>query len=258
MNRRQDAARCLTKLKSHELQGKAITLAWAPGKGVKGKDLKDYWEGDLGVSYIPWSKIKPDIDLAMLEDGGVIDEDTMPAWMKAKVSAENPSQGILTQGSLMPMVEAPPQIDTSQPPPVPGGGLLQTPMTLPFVNPFQLNNRLIGPPVGMNLPGMMPNVPIGVPPPNLGGAFMANSLLGTPGLAASLTGTPFTQGPPGFIQGQPRMDKDKPGPLPLLSDTLISEYFISFRLSVLFLFYSWFHFYTLGFISFLLSNNFML
>ncbi|KAK4883606.1 hypothetical protein RN001_006925 [Aquatica leii] len=84
MNRRQDASRCLQKLKNHKMQGKAITLAWAPGKGVKGKDLKDYWEVDLGVSYIPWSKLKPDIDLEMLEEGGMVDEDTMPAWMKAK------------------------------------------------------------------------------------------------------------------------------------------------------------------------------
>lgn len=104
MLRRQDAARCLTKLKGHVLHAKGMTvsrcfesfnihlliifffqLAWAPGKGVKGKDLKDYWEGDLGVSYIPYSKIKEDIDLAMLEDGGMIDEDTMPQWMKDKI-----------------------------------------------------------------------------------------------------------------------------------------------------------------------------
>lgn len=47
-------------------------MAWAPGKGVKGKDLKDYWEGDLGVSYIPYNKLKEDMDLDALEDGGKV------------------------------------------------------------------------------------------------------------------------------------------------------------------------------------------
>lgn len=37
---------------------------------MKGKDLKDYWEGDLGVSYIPYNKLKEDMDLDALEDGG--------------------------------------------------------------------------------------------------------------------------------------------------------------------------------------------
>ncbi|XP_044262188.1 SR-related and CTD-associated factor 8 [Tribolium madens] len=180
MHRRQDAARCLTKLKNHLLHGKAITLAWAPGKGVKGKDLKDYWEGDLGVSYIPWSKLKPDIDIEMLEDGGMIDEDTMPPWMKAKVAAVTPKP------ALPPVTDS---VDTSQPPPVPGTGLLQPPpMALPLVSPFQFGNRLLGIP-----PGMLPNVPIGVPPPNI----MPNQLVGL--------GSPF-QGqlmpPMGAEQGQ--------------------------------------------------------
>lgn len=131
-------------------------MAWAPGKGVKGKDLKDYWEGDLGVSYIPWHKLKPDIDIEMLEDGGMIDEDTMPPWMKAKLS-NTASKPALPSSSD--------SVDTSQPPPVPGTGLLQPPpMALPLVSPFQFGNRLLGIP-----PGMLPNVPIGVPPPNIMG-----------------------------------------------------------------------------------------
>lgn len=170
---------------------------------MKGKDLKDYWEGDLGVSYIPWSKLKPDIDLEMLEDGGMIDEDTMPAWMKAKMAQNNtkPTQPPLlpgldpTTGTIqLPegVLPTPATVDTSQPPPVPAGSLLQPPpLTLPLVNPFQLNNRLLSS-VGMNLPpGIMPNVPIGVPPPNLTGPLMPNQLLGL--------GSPF-QGPPGLMQ----------------------------------------------------------
>lgn len=195
MNRRQDASRCLQKLKNHKMQGKAITLAWAPGKGVKGKDLKDYWEVDLGVSYIPWSKLKQDIDIELLEEGGMIDEDTMPAWMKTKTQSLVASTKVPSLATdvtdISKVVGSTTAIDTSQPPPMPTGGLLQPPpsIPLPLVNAFQLNNRLLG----MNLPpGMMPpNVPIGVPPPNMPpGAMMTNPLLGL--------GT-FPQGPPGLL-----------------------------------------------------------
>lgn len=88
MNRRQDAHRALTKLKSHKMQGKAITLAWAPGKGVKGKEWKDYWEVELGVSYIPWNKLNniSEHELEMLEEGGMIDEDTLPPRLKGNNS----------------------------------------------------------------------------------------------------------------------------------------------------------------------------
>lgn len=59
-------------------------LAWAPGKGVKGKEWKDYWEVELGVSYIPWNKLVnvTDQDLELLEEGGMIDEDTLPPNLK--------------------------------------------------------------------------------------------------------------------------------------------------------------------------------
>lgn len=182
-----------------------MQIAWAPGKGVKGKDLKDYWEVDLGVSYIPWSKLKPDIDLEMLEDGGMVDEDTMPTWLKIKVEQTAPKLLPPPQPPVMPneasndvtistiTPTSVTNIDTSQPPPLPAGGLLpQSALSLPIVSPFQLNNRLLG--VGMNLPpGMMPNVPIGVPPPNMppGAALMANQLLGI--------GSPFAQAPPNLL-----------------------------------------------------------
>lgn len=198
-----------------------LQLAWAPGKGVKGKDLKDYWEGDLGVSYIPWSKLKPDIDLEMLEDGGMIDEDTMPAWMKAKVaemSNKTTNDRLLNDDSKNALL-ATPSIDTTQPPPVPGAGLLQPPpLTLPLVNPFQLNNSILGA-VGMNIPpGMMPNVPIGVPPPNMPPAattMMNNTILGI--------NSPFTQGPPpNLLQMQPMPDKTPEQKIQSLSDQLLS------------------------------------
>ncbi|KAK9884912.1 hypothetical protein WA026_009150 [Henosepilachna vigintioctopunctata] len=220
MHRRQDAARCLTKLKNHVIHGKAITLAWAPGKGVKGKDLKDYWEGDLGVSYIPWSKVKPDIDIDMLEDGGMIDEDTMPEWMRTKVEGSAKRQ---QQSSLITLPETGnlprTTVDTSQPPPMPGAGLLQPPISLPLVPPFQFNNRLLAPPNMLNLPpGMMPNVPLGVPPPNLQSQLMSNPLLGigSPFQGAGLIPPPPLSLTADASQGTPEANMKN------LTDSLIS------------------------------------
>lgn len=59
-----------------------LQIAWAPGKGMKDKQWKDYWDVELGVSYIPLEKLDPQVDLVALEDGGTFDDDTMPDWMK--------------------------------------------------------------------------------------------------------------------------------------------------------------------------------
>ncbi|KAG1652135.1 Protein SCAF8 [Nymphon striatum] len=82
MDRRQDAYRALQKLRNLKLQNSTIKMAWAPGKGMKGKQYKDYWEVDLGVSCIPYDKIPDDVDLDLLEEGGVFDEDTVPTRIK--------------------------------------------------------------------------------------------------------------------------------------------------------------------------------
>ncbi|CAG2101279.1 unnamed protein product [Medioppia subpectinata] len=78
MNRRQDAAKALTNLRNVKLHGSVIKMAWAPGKGMKGKEYKDYWEADEGASYIPYTKLSDDVDLDLLEEGGTVDEDTVP------------------------------------------------------------------------------------------------------------------------------------------------------------------------------------
>ena len=51
---------------------------------MKGKEWKDYWEVEHGVSYIPWSKLSRDCDLDALEEGGMVDEETVPEWIKSK------------------------------------------------------------------------------------------------------------------------------------------------------------------------------
>jgi len=39
---------------------------------------------DFGVSYIPWAKLTRDSDLDALEEGGMIDEETVPERIKSK------------------------------------------------------------------------------------------------------------------------------------------------------------------------------
>lgn len=78
MNRRQDAMRFKQNSKSLKLQGNLIKVAWAPGKGMKGKEFKDFWDVDLGVSYIPYENVHENADLELVEEGGMLDEDTIP------------------------------------------------------------------------------------------------------------------------------------------------------------------------------------
>lgn len=57
-------------------------MAWAPGKGMKGKHYKDYWDVELGVSFIPYEKIPEDADLDLLEEGGMFDDETIPQRLR--------------------------------------------------------------------------------------------------------------------------------------------------------------------------------
>lgn len=50
-------------------------IAWALNKGIK-SEFKQYWDVDLGVTYIPWSKIKED-QLEEVKEGGILDVDTL-------------------------------------------------------------------------------------------------------------------------------------------------------------------------------------
>lgn len=49
---------------------------------MKGREWKDYWEVEFGVSYIPWNKLTRDTDYDLLEEGGMLDQETMPDWLK--------------------------------------------------------------------------------------------------------------------------------------------------------------------------------
>ncbi|XP_047466976.1 SR-related and CTD-associated factor 8 isoform X2 [Mugil cephalus] len=87
MVHRQDAYRARQKLStgSFKIGSKIIKIAWALNKGVK-QEYKQFWDVDLGVTYIPWEKVKLD-DLDGFAEGGIIDQETVnDEWEAAKNS----------------------------------------------------------------------------------------------------------------------------------------------------------------------------
>ncbi|XP_004566574.3 SR-related and CTD-associated factor 8 isoform X2 [Maylandia zebra] len=85
MVHRQDAYRARQKLSTgtFKIGSKIIKIAWALNKGVK-QEYKQFWDVDLGVTYIPWEKVKLD-DLDGFAEGGIIDQETVnDEWEAAK------------------------------------------------------------------------------------------------------------------------------------------------------------------------------
>ena len=62
-----DANRALKNLNKFRLHGKQITLAWAPGKGMKDKQWKDYWDVDIGCSYLPLEKVTTQVPTSLFD-----------------------------------------------------------------------------------------------------------------------------------------------------------------------------------------------
>uniref|UniRef100_K7FN53 SR-related CTD associated factor 8 n=1 Tax=Pelodiscus sinensis TaxID=13735 RepID=K7FN53_PELSI len=99
MVHRQDAYRALQKLSSgsYKIGSKIIKIAWALNKGVK-TEYKQFWDVDLGVSYIPWEKVKLD-DLDGFAEGGMIDQETVNTEWETVRSAEAVKENIQTTQS---------------------------------------------------------------------------------------------------------------------------------------------------------------
>ncbi|NWR13702.1 SCAF8 protein, partial [Emberiza fucata] len=97
MVHRQDAYRALQKLSSgsYKIGSKIIKIAWALNKGVK-TEYKQFWDVDLGVSYIPWEKVKLD-DLEGFAEGGMIDQETVNTGTSINNSDMDKSTVITTQ-----------------------------------------------------------------------------------------------------------------------------------------------------------------
>ncbi|KAM8916868.1 SR-related and CTD-associated factor 8 isoform 2-T2 [Spinachia spinachia] len=96
MVHRQDAYRARQKLStgSFKIGSKVIKIAWALNKGVK-QEYKQFWDVDLGVTYIPWEKLKLD-DLEDFAEGGIIDQETVNDEWEANKNAE-PAKEVSSQ-----------------------------------------------------------------------------------------------------------------------------------------------------------------
>jgi RNA recognition motif-containing protein len=146
MDRRQDAKRALDESNDLRLKNSHIKMAWAPGKGFKEyKKLKDFWEADVGASFIPYSKVDDSIDFDVLEEGGVIDEDSMSMEIRERrelqMKEKKMKKGVLPQTSIgmtMPSMSL-----VNQPAPVGIGQFPVPPLNLSVPPPVRLSRGLI-------------------------------------------------------------------------------------------------------------------
>uniref|UniRef100_A0A3Q2YRN7 SR-related CTD-associated factor 4a n=1 Tax=Hippocampus comes TaxID=109280 RepID=A0A3Q2YRN7_HIPCM len=118
MVHRQDAFRALQKLSrgSYKVNQKAIKIAWALNKGIKA-ELKQFWDVELGVTYLPWSKVREE-QLEELKEGGILDGDTLApgsTQMSLKYT-------LLSPCASLPGFPPPGAMPLSMPPPPPSKG----------------------------------------------------------------------------------------------------------------------------------------
>ena len=199
---------------------------------MKDKQWKDYWDVELGVSYIPIDKLDPQVNMALLEEGGMFDDDTMPDWMKtmrgvAPSSFAGPQQMVQPQqqaASAPPQQQQHPQFipipDGLVPPPNTGTvGEIPHPPGLP---PFGLPPPgapglagLLAPPhsqaglIGAAPPNILLGPPLGPPPP----AGAPTGVLGGPPPGFPPPGFDASQPPPG-LRGLPGFPPGGGGGIP--------------------------------------------
>ena len=159
---------------------------------MKDKQWKDYWDVELGVSYIPIDRLDPQTDMATLEAGGMFDEDTMPEWMR---TMRGVAPSINTNNLSVPLMLQPDQVQQISP---------QQPVGLQ--NSTNPANSVTAPPPGyVNLPSVtaaglpvpqqipcLPGAPPGLPPFGL-----------PPGIPPGAGLLPPPAGPSGLLAGAP-------------------------------------------------------
>ncbi|XP_063812473.1 SR-related and CTD-associated factor 4 isoform X2 [Pseudophryne corroboree] len=207
---RVDAYRALQKLSrgNYKVNQKGIKIAWALNKGIKA-EYKQYWDVDIGVTYIPWNKVKPE-DLVSFCEGGMLDDDTLcPEWkdvLKKAESTEAPESGVSESAQTekdSPISQPVPLLSIQIRPPMPA-------MQLPSVLPLSAVSAVqtLQPSTLPSLQGL--TIPQGLPPPQ--GLPLPQGLHIPPSLPP-LQGMPLPQGlhfpgpinipPPGFAPGIP-------------------------------------------------------
>ncbi|XP_055361888.1 SR-related and CTD-associated factor 8 isoform X2 [Betta splendens] len=174
MVHRQDAYRARQKLStgSFKIGSKVIKIAWALNKGVK-QEYKQFWDVDLGVTYIPWEKVKLD-DLDGFAEGGIIDQETVNDEWEAVKNAEPAKEATsqLVSADTTAASNSQAEMYTQQ--------VTMMPVQLPVAQAVQSAVGLVPPtfPVTMSIPP--PGY--GPPPPFIRAGFNAS------------------QPPPGFMQ----------------------------------------------------------
>ncbi|XP_077396814.1 SR-related and CTD-associated factor 4-like [Festucalex cinctus] len=89
MVHRLDAYTALNKLSrgSYKVNQKPVKIAWALNKGIKSAHKK-FWDGERGVTYIPWAKVKAE-ELDSFQEGGMLDPDTLSDEWKSALDLNN-------------------------------------------------------------------------------------------------------------------------------------------------------------------------
>ncbi|KAL1257963.1 hypothetical protein QQF64_011207, partial [Cirrhinus molitorella] len=195
MVHRQDAYRALQKLStgSYKIGSKVIKIAWALNKGVK-QEYKQFWDVDLGVTYIPWEKVKLD-DLDDFAEGGMIDQETVnnewESQRNTETAKELQSQAITAETST---ASSTPSEAFTQP-------VAMMPMQIPVAQTV--------PAVGLVPPSFpvtmtMPPPGFGPPPPFLRAGFNASQpppgFMATPGVGPSAVGTTLASAQTSLVQ----------------------------------------------------------
>ncbi|XP_016114777.1 protein SCAF8-like [Sinocyclocheilus grahami] len=195
MVHRQDAYRALQKLStgSYKIGSKVIKIAWALNKGVK-QEYKQFWDVDLGVTYIPWEKVKLD-DLDDFAEGGMIDQETVnnewESQRNTETAKETPNQAVTAETST---ASSTPSEAFTQP-------VTMMPMQIPVAQTV--------PAVGLVPPSFpvtmtMPPPGFGPPPPFLRAGFNASQpppgFMATPGVGPSALGTSLASAQTSLVQ----------------------------------------------------------
>ncbi|MEE6475356.1 hypothetical protein FKM82_010724 [Ascaphus truei] len=198
MVHRQDAFRALQKLSagSCKIGSKIIKIAWALNKGVK-TEYKQFWDVDLGVTYIPWEKVKLD-DLNDFAEGGMIDQETV----------NNDWETMRNTETVVVKEPAPTPTTTAQNPIIPKNTII-TAQPEAYTQPVAMLQIPVAPTV--------PTVSLGLP------AFPVSMSVPPPGFS-SIPPPPFmrpsfnpSQPPPGFI---PQHGPPPPIPPPAITSAL--------------------------------------
>ncbi|KAK0426124.1 hypothetical protein QR680_009544 [Steinernema hermaphroditum] len=141
MKDRKTAAKIVDKLKnSLQISKKYVKLDWAPGQMVKDR-FKHHWDGDFGVTQIPYDEIPVDIESIL--DGVYVELDSLPEHLKGKFNenGEKRSGGGAVALPLPSLAQTMlvPQLPTVYPAPQFPFSLPPTPQGLQFLPPtFQL------------------------------------------------------------------------------------------------------------------------